>query len=549
MADLEVQLHVAKIGDSRYHVSLTSAAGEATGLMELDPWPLLDSRAAVENSVLASAVAARRVAPEEEPLSALGRQLFDALFASPAVLGQYRAGAALADDRADSLRVALRLDAPELAVLPWEALYDPELAGFVARRSLIVRRIPVQKVVRPLRVRPPLRVLAVAASPRGLAPLDVESERRRLEEALAEPTARGLVSVEWVHSATWHELQDKMLSGVWHLLHFVGHGDYDAERDEGVLALTGDDGRANLVPAESFLDLLSEATPTPRLVVLNSCAGATGGAEDLFTGTAATLVRGGIPAVAAMQFSISDRAALTFCRGFYTALSYGHGVDAALRSGRRAIAGVFPRSLEWITPVLYLRGSQTQLFELLEDEQAPGDEPPSGRELPAPVGPAALGRGGPAHEEPAPAWAAAFVDGDGAGDAPAAIPGPEVDRFVHVQTVEEIRQLSMGRTVLVCTYSVENWLWSIKSAIKSFEKDVLHDLLPVARAHGVTIAWCNTAELRRKSSPWKDDFRANCFYLVRDRQTIASAHFGFWALGDGPAQVAKAKELMAGAAG
>ena len=56
--------------------------------------------------------------------------------------------------------------------------------------------------------------------------------------------------------------------------------------------------------------------------------------NDLFAGTAAALVRGGVSAVAAMQYPISDAAAVAFTRGFYTAIAYGRGVDDATSSGR-----------------------------------------------------------------------------------------------------------------------------------------------------------------------------------------------------------------------
>ena len=62
--------------------------------------------------------------------------------------------------------------------------------------------------------------------------------------------------------------------------------------------------------------------------------------DDLFSGTAAALVRSGIHAVAAMQFAISDGAAVSFARGFYTALARGRRVDEAVRSGRIGILGM-----------------------------------------------------------------------------------------------------------------------------------------------------------------------------------------------------------------
>ena len=107
-----------------------------------------------------------------------------------------------------------------------------------------------------------------------------------------------------------------------------------------------------------FADLIDEAEPTPRLVVLNSCASGASGDTELFAGTASALVRSGIRAVAAMQFMISDAAALEFSRGFYSALANGRGVDEAVRSGRIAILGLGRYTLEWVTPVLYLAGDE-----------------------------------------------------------------------------------------------------------------------------------------------------------------------------------------------
>jgi CHAT domain len=227
----------------------------------------------------------------------------------------------------------------------------------VCRQNQLVRHVPVASVPTPLQVRPPLRVLGVVSSPRGLLPLDVDKEQDQLARALARPVAQGLAELHWVPSATWADLQDLLLDGEWHILHFVGHGDFDPSQDEGVLALVREDGRADLIAAHRLIDLLRQARPMPRLVVLNSCSGAAAGTDDLFSGTAAALVRGGISAVAARQYEIS---AVAFARGFYAAIARGRGVDDAVSSGRVAILGLSDRTLEWVTPVLYLRGHDTQ---------------------------------------------------------------------------------------------------------------------------------------------------------------------------------------------
>ena len=138
---------------------------------------------------------------------------------------------------------------------------------------------------------------------------------------------------------------------------FIGHGDFDPGRDEGMLALTREDGRADLVAAHRMVDLLRQVRPMPRLVVLNSCSGAAAGVSDLFSGTAAALVRGGVSAVAAMQYEISDGAAVAFARGFYAAIARGRGVDDAVSSGRVAILGTGDRTLEWVTPCCTCAGT------------------------------------------------------------------------------------------------------------------------------------------------------------------------------------------------
>ena len=345
---------------------VASPAGEASATVELDADSLLARRGLLQQAVLASAVSTRSGVPAtEQPLREAGQMLFDRLLGTGEVAGRYRATAAVAAERGEGLRVALRIDTPALAGLPWEAMYDQATGAYVCRQYQLVRHVPVASVPTPLQVRPPLRILGVVSSPRGLPPLDVEKEQDQLSRALARAVSQGLAEVHWAPSATWAGLQDLLLGGEWHVLHFIGHGDFDPDRDEGVLALVGEDGRANLVAAHRLTDLLRQARPMPRLVMLNSCSGAASGASDLPSGTAAALVRGGVSAVAAMQYEISDPAAVAFARGFYTAIAHGRGVDDAVSSGRVAILGISDRTLEWVTPVLYLRGHDTHLFSLL----------------------------------------------------------------------------------------------------------------------------------------------------------------------------------------
>jgi hypothetical protein len=102
-------------------------------------------------------------------------------------------------------------------------------------------------------------------------------------------------------------------------------------------------------------------------VVLNACEGARTSRTDPFAGAAQSLVQQGLAAVIAMQFEISDEAAITFSHEFYGALADGYPVDAALVEARKAIFAQ-ENGLEWGTPVLYLRAPDGRVFDV---EQQP----------------------------------------------------------------------------------------------------------------------------------------------------------------------------------
>ena len=101
-----------------------------------------------------------------------------------------------------------------------------------------------------------------------------------------------------------------------------------------------------------------------RLVVLNAFEGARGGQEDILSSTAAILVQSEVPAVLAMQYDITDSVAVAFARNFYEAIADGLPVDTAVTDARNAVSLANEQSLEWGTPVLYLRAQDGRIFAL-----------------------------------------------------------------------------------------------------------------------------------------------------------------------------------------
>src|SRR3954454_21463989 len=102
----------------------------------------------------------------------LGVSLFNAIF-SDEVLVSWRRCLERAGRK--GLRLRLHLNSPDLWDWPWELLNDPRL-GFLASlpETPVVRYIEMSEPIQPLRVRPPLRVLAVSACPNGFSPLSIQ---------------------------------------------------------------------------------------------------------------------------------------------------------------------------------------------------------------------------------------------------------------------------------------------------------------------------------------------------------------------------------------
>jgi CHAT domain/WD domain, G-beta repeat len=331
---------------------------------------------AVEFALVRSAATVRRLTPaDEQPVQEFGRQLFEFVFPAE-VRENLNAARRQAAQEDTHVQVRLRVRPAELAALPWEFLYDPGRDDYLCLSTPLVRYLDVLEPRRPLAVTGPLRILGMVARPGELDTLNADHEQRRLQQALAGLESTGGVQLTWVAGQTWWDLQAALDQGGWHILHFIGHGGFDQHSGEGILALAGEDGGEHRLAA-SDLGLLLGGHRSLRLVVLNSCETARANASDVFSGTAAVLIRRGIPAVVAMQYDISDDAAIAFARGLYTALGSRHPVDRAVTRARRAIKLARRNTLEWATPVLYLRSPRADLFDLstVPVAEAPTAEP------------------------------------------------------------------------------------------------------------------------------------------------------------------------------
>jgi hypothetical protein len=209
------------------------------------------------------------------------------------------------------------------------------------------------------------------SAPSDLPPLDVETEWAKLREALAELQERGQIVLERLEQATLPRLQTKLRRGSFHVFHYMGHGTFDQDAQDGMLILEDDRGRSHAVSSQVMGTLLHDE-PSLRLAVLNACEGAVASREAPFPGTAQTLLRKGIPAIVAMRAPITDEAAKIFAHEFYLALADNYPVEAALTEARKAIYREGDGQ-EWGTPVLYMHASDGALWQMGNQEEGVAD--------------------------------------------------------------------------------------------------------------------------------------------------------------------------------
>jgi hypothetical protein len=265
------------------------------------------------------------------------------------------------------LRLKIKIDPNDretgaLADLPWELLCD-ETEDFLAlsRQTSLVRYLDVPRSSQPILFTPPLKILAVGASPRDLPALALDEEMQRLEDLAR--SASG-ITVRLLSHASAGAVREALSEDSYNVLHFMGHGTFDAATGEGMLAFEAADGSLELVSGRAFATKLRDVRSL-GVVMLNACDTARAchqGGANPFRGVATALVLGGVPGVVAMQRPISDRAAIGFSAAFYRHLSRGDSIDEALTEGRQAIYSALPETFEWATPVLFLRMPEGNVF-------------------------------------------------------------------------------------------------------------------------------------------------------------------------------------------
>ncbi len=350
--------------DETYRAKVTASPVGQRQALEIDSTGLMGGAQSAPGDDAVTTREVRRQPTEIGDLRRLGEQLFKSVFVGP-IAEAFRASIERTRHDGVGLRVCLQLDeAPELAPLPWEALWDPGGRVFFAdQNSLpVVRTLGVAAEAPELvPAEAPLRVLGLLPEPQGEGKLSGVTEWQQIREHLAPLVERDELRAELLEPPTLKALGDRIDQAPCHVLHIVAHGGPGDRGAGGLLKLEDASGQTDSVSGGDLARAL-ERRAAPRLVVLSACHGARAAVDDAFDGMAQHLLSRGVPAVVAMRTAISDKAAVSFATALYRELAGGRSVERAMVNARRALS-LGQHRTEWATPVLYLRGDNVRILK------------------------------------------------------------------------------------------------------------------------------------------------------------------------------------------
>lgn len=217
-------------------------------------------------------------------------------------------------------------------------------------KRMATKRTPVVTVVHSLRdvkkaelrKRRKLVVLFLTASPDQGAPLRVDAEVRRVQEAIRSSKFSENVQVEYRPAADLKTILDGLNDFRPQVVHFSGHSSTD-----GLLTDTGaiDSDPSNELSYGLLAKALDATDMKPAVVVLNSC----------FSSSAKKDVLPKVTFLVSMSVPISDIAAAAFAPQFYAALASGQSVESAFKQGALAVEAT--SISEASTPELHCNGA------------------------------------------------------------------------------------------------------------------------------------------------------------------------------------------------
>ncbi len=297
-------------------------------------------------------------------LQTAGQAFRDKLLSDPVVRDAWCEARGQAPQR--RIRLWIDAEAPELHALPWELLQDEGVMLSANAATPFARFLPVKLPWRGAVEGNVIRVLAAISDPtdiataHGLPSLDVAQERAALEGVTQEVQANYTLDVTFLDPPITLERLEAALREGYHVLHFIGHGAYNARRRQAALYLQDDAGATHIVTDDALVTMLARQDVRPQLVFLAACQSATRATADAFLGLGPKLIGVGVPAVVAMQDFVTFESARKLNTEFYRQLLKHGQVDRAINAARSTL--LTAGRPDAAVPVLLTRLESCQLW-------------------------------------------------------------------------------------------------------------------------------------------------------------------------------------------
>jgi len=294
-----------------------------------------------------------------------GRRLHDAIFASTENQKLLDQLLKLPQPRVLTIGTA----DPALLRLPWELIADE--AGPLAHRLSVRRQLETPEALLERPVVLPLRILYIVSRPGDTGFIDPRVTAQSVLDAL-DPLGAS-VQIDFCRPPTVSSMEALLREAEhagdpYDLVHFDGHGTFDADTQLGALLFEKSDGDAetDLVGADRLGEVLA-AHHVP-LVILEACRSASVGRTAVFRSIAPRLIQAGVSSVLSMGHAVHVEAARLLLDRFYRELVRGTTIGQAVAQARLALHGTPGRWIEygpngrtiplqdWFLPHLYQRG-------------------------------------------------------------------------------------------------------------------------------------------------------------------------------------------------
>ncbi|MCY1071189.1 SAVED domain-containing protein [Nannocystis sp. RBIL2] len=167
-----------------------------------------------------------------------------------------------------------------------------------------------------------LRILALGASPRDEARLDIDTEFRELKHKLRDAIDSPRFELFAETAVTTDDLMWCMNAHDPHVVHLSAHGS-----EAGDICLVDPANKGRPVPMAGIVRALRAAGPNVRVVVVNAC----------FSAKLAVELQRYFDFVIGVDQPLNDKTAISFTKGFYRALAFGKSLESALEQGRAQV--------------------------------------------------------------------------------------------------------------------------------------------------------------------------------------------------------------------